>query len=189
MAAGFGIKVQGLSAFRSSLREMGKAFPKELQKENKALANRAADAARSAYAGMYTQRSGAGAGSIVARATQLSAAVSFGSDKAPYMLGQEFGANQTAALGGGLFGAGMESTGISIRRDRGRVRFIRIGSRRRVLTTSLRQFPPYIPSPSGRGGHGYFVYPTLRRMIPEMMRRYGEAIDRVAAKAFPKGGG
>jgi hypothetical protein len=44
-----------------------------------------------------------------------------------------------------------------------------------VYKGSTRQFPPYKPSASGRGGEGYFLYPTVRRLLPWAMTEWSEA--------------
>jgi hypothetical protein len=41
------------------------------------------------------------------------------------------------------------------------------------------QFNPYVPSPSGRGGRGYFFWPTVKQEAPAIGKRYLAAIDRV----------
>lgn len=55
------------------------------------------------------------------------------------------------------------------------------GSRR---TPNKRQFPPYIQAPSGRGGAGYFFYPTLRREVPPMRESYMRALDAVLTRVW-----
>ena len=189
MAASFKLELRGMKEFRADLRGLDKALLKELQKENKLVANEVAGHARAAYTGMHKQFSGRGASSIRGLASQTRAQVAIGSARAPYMLGQEFGANRYEALGGGMFGGGMEATGIKTQRGRSsRVLFTRIGSRRKVTKSSMRQFPPYKLSASGRGGEGYFFFPALRKAANGLPERYGKVLDRIAAKAFPKGG-
>lgn len=165
------VLVTGLREFRTELRNVSRDLPKELQKENKAIAQEVAGKARTAYQSLYQQRSGRGAASIRGLANQTRAQVAIGSARAPYVLGQEFGANQRQAVAGfrGSYNYGPGARGSSARRS------------------SMRQFPAYKPSPTGRGGEGYFTYPTIRRMVPAIRMRYGSAIDRVTAKAFPGG--
>jgi hypothetical protein len=61
----------------------------------------------------------------------------------------------------------------------GRIRFAfgaEFGSSR------FKQFPAW----RGNGTDaGYFLYPTIRDEIPEIVETYGDAIERITAKAFP----
>ena len=41
-----------------------------------------------------------------------------------------------------------------------------------------RQFPRRTPS-SGRGNAGYFIYPTLRKIQPELVKKWEEAFSRI----------
>ncbi len=42
----------------------------------------------------------------------------------------------------------------------------------------FRQFPRRTPS-KGRGNAGYFIYPTLRKIQPELVRKWEEAFSRI----------
>ena len=44
-----------------------------------------------------------------------------------------------------------------------------------------RQFPRRTPS-KGRGNAGYFIYPTLRKIQPELIRQWQEAFNRILKK-------
>lgn len=44
-----------------------------------------------------------------------------------------------------------------------------------------RQFPRRTPA-KGRGNAGYFIYPTLRKIQPELIRQWQEAFDRILKK-------
>ena len=44
-----------------------------------------------------------------------------------------------------------------------------------------RQFPRRTPS-KGRGNSGYFIYPTLRRIQPELVRQWEEAFSKIIGK-------
>ena len=46
----------------------------------------------------------------------------------------------------------------------------------------FKQFPTRTPRSSGRGNTGYFIYPTLRRIQPELVRQWSEAFDRILKK-------
>lgn len=180
------LTVDGLREFRRELRGIDRELPKELQRENKQFANEVAGMARAAYVGIYTQRSGAGARSIRGLATQTSAAVAIGTQRTPYMLGQEFGAGPADSPSGGY---------TRLRRGRsGRALYAKsvggvalFGKNKRLTYSSMRQFPPYLTSPSGRGGLGYFLYPTLRREVPRLTERYGRVIETVTRRAFGTG--
>ncbi len=42
----------------------------------------------------------------------------------------------------------------------------------------LRQFPRRTPS-KGRGNAGYFIYPTLRKIQPELINKWEQSFDRI----------
>lgn len=88
------VRVEGLKEFRSALRQGGKELPKELQKVNKAFAADVAGDVRSKYTLAHPSRSGRGAQSIRALASQTRAQVAIGSARASYVLGQNFGSHQ-----------------------------------------------------------------------------------------------
>lgn len=44
-----------------------------------------------------------------------------------------------------------------------------------------RQFPRRTPN-KGRGNSGYFIYPTLRRIQPELVRQWEEAFSQILKK-------
>ena len=44
-----------------------------------------------------------------------------------------------------------------------------------------RQFPRRTPS-KGRGNAGYFIYPTLRQIQPELIKQWEQAFDRILRK-------
>ena len=46
----------------------------------------------------------------------------------------------------------------------------------------FKQFPTRTPRSSGRGNTGYFIYPALRRIQPELVRQWSEAFDRILKK-------
>ena len=45
-----------------------------------------------------------------------------------------------------------------------------------------KQFPKRTPRSSGRGNLGYFIYPTLRRIQPELVKQWLESFDRILKK-------
>ena len=44
------------------------------------------------------------------------------------------------------------------------------------------QFKPYIPSPTGKGGAGYFFFPAIRDMEADIVERYGDALGKALRK-------
>lgn len=47
---------------------------------------------------------------------------------------------------------------------------------------STNQFNPYVQSPTGRGGRGYFFFPTVRRDAEKIAEQYLDAIDVILRK-------
>lgn len=47
------------------------------------------------------------------------------------------------------------------------------------------QFPAYVPSASGRGGRGYFFFPTLREETDDLPELYLKELDEVLRPIFP----
>jgi len=45
----------------------------------------------------------------------------------------------------------------------------------------FKQFPRRTPS-KGRGNSGYFIYPTLRQIQPELIRKWEDAFDKIVSK-------
>jgi hypothetical protein len=60
-------------------------------------------------------------------------------------------------------------------------------SGRRLRTSTYRrstsQFPPYKRRASGKGGEGYFLYPTVRRLGPWAVKEWDEAVGAAIRKA------
>lgn len=54
---------------------------------------------------------------------------------------------------------------------------------------TTRQFNPWVPSPSGRGSVGYFMWPTVREESGPALEEYGEALMRAVDKSARKAGG
>lgn len=46
----------------------------------------------------------------------------------------------------------------------------------------FKQFPNRTPKSSGRGNAGYFIYPTLRRIQPQLVSQWLESFDRILKK-------
>ncbi len=46
----------------------------------------------------------------------------------------------------------------------------------------FKQFPARTPRSTGRGNLGYFIYPTLRRIQPQLVAQWSEAFDRILKK-------
>lgn len=95
MATNTRFYVEGLTEFRSALRAVDKALPKELQKVNKAAAIEVADEAKDAYTHFFTPRTGGHQAAIRALATQAKAQVRLREGpKSGGLFGQEFGSNR-----------------------------------------------------------------------------------------------
>lgn len=47
---------------------------------------------------------------------------------------------------------------------------------------STNQFNPYVASPTGRGGRGYFFFPTVRKDADKIAAQYLDAIDVILRK-------
>lgn len=45
-----------------------------------------------------------------------------------------------------------------------------------------KQFPNRTPRSSGRGNLGYFIYPTLRRIQPQLVDKWLQSFDRILKK-------
>lgn len=163
------LRVEGLRELRSDLRALDRTLPKSIQAANKDFAQEVAGVVRGVYQGQHPAKSGRGAASIRGLGSQSRATVAIGSVRAPYMLGQEFGANRRVSVGGGYYNIYYGARGRNLRR------------------TTMRQFPPYKYSPTGRGGEGYFLWPTLRQRLPHLMGRYLEGIEAaLAGRAGPE---
>ena len=46
----------------------------------------------------------------------------------------------------------------------------------------FKQFPTRTPRSTGRGNLGYFIYPTLRRIQPQLVSQWVESFDRILKK-------
>jgi len=88
------IYVKGLKEMRGALRNLGPEFVKELQRENKAVANEIGQEAGRAFAAAHPGGSGRSAATYRGLATQTSAKVAAGSARRLHVLGFDFGSNQ-----------------------------------------------------------------------------------------------
>lgn len=77
-----------------------------------------------------------------------------------------FGGARAPFAGGAEFGAGQN---VPRNLPRGRV-------------LGWNQFEPWRGNVSGAG---YFLFPTIRRLTPDLVDLYGDAIERITARAFP----
>jgi hypothetical protein len=57
------------------------------------------------------------------------------------------------------------------------------GGRYSTFKGSTKQFPPYRVSPSGKGGAGYFLYPTVRAALPWAMTEWSRAMKTAIVRA------
>jgi hypothetical protein len=103
----------------------------------------------------------AGIGAMEARA-----AATLSASKAAARAQVNFGGAKAPFAGGAEFGAGRDS----------------IRSRASGSYVGYRQFNPW----RGNGGDaGYFMYPTIRDRMDDIVERYGDGIEKITRKAFP----
>lgn len=79
--------------------------------------------------------------------------------------------DRTLFMGGEFGGRKSRKVTYATRSPRGRAYLV---SRRTTM-----QFLPYLRAPSGRGGAGYFFYPTVRVWLPKINKSIGERVAEV----------
>lgn len=94
------------------------------------------------------------------------AAATLTASKAAAAARVNFGGARAPFAGGAEFGAGQ---------DRPR-------STARGTVSGWNQFNPWR---GNDGGAGYFLYPTIRERMPDIVEQYGDGIERITSKAFP----
>jgi len=160
------IAVSGLRDFRNELRrletESGSDGSALLKDANWKVAQFVTERAQT-RAGTVGRQQARAAESLRASKTVNRAQVSGGSAKVPFFFGAEFGAKQNI-LRSERRAAGWAGPG-------------------RYL--GFRQFAPW--KRPGGGNTGYFLFPTLRAETQNIIDLYGDELDKVTAKAFPKG--
>jgi hypothetical protein len=91
-----------------------------------------------------------------------------------------------AIAAGAEFGGSRGSMAAKARLKKGRsLVYHGFGGRIRVSTfkASTSQFPPYRQSATGKGGEGYFLYPTIHRLGPYYLREWSEAMETAIKRA------
>jgi hypothetical protein len=160
------IAVSGLRDFRNELRrletESGSDGSALLKDANWKVAQFVTERAQT-RAGTVGRQQARAAESLRASKTVNRAQVAGGSAKVPFFFGAEFGAKQNI-LRSERRAAGWAGPG-------------------RYL--GFRQFAPW--KRPGGGNTGYFLFPTLRAETQNIIDLYGDELDKVTAKAFPKG--
>lgn len=86
---------------------------------------------------------------------------------------------------GAEFGGSKGSRAAEAGKRPGESHVYRSGGRLRTSTyrRSTAQFPPYKRRASGKGGEGYFLYPTVRRLGPWAVKEWDEAVGAAIRKA------
>lgn len=151
-------KVAGLSELQAQLRRIDKDLPKELSAANKEAAEIVAAEAR----GRATSLGGVAAKvapSIKALSQQRSASVALGGPKYPMAQGAEFGAAQNSQRGP-----------------------FHSSNRGAYDQVGWRQFDEWTGSGSDAG---YFLYPSIRARIGDVIDAYADRLDALTRRAFP----
>lgn len=152
---GGSIKVQGLDELRRELRKLDDAGLTNELKQTNFDAAKAVIAPAQARARGLGRMQARAAATLTPSKAAAGARVNFGGAKAPFAGGAEFGAGQNVP-----------------RRPPGRTGTV----------LGWNQFEPWRGNDAGAG---YFLYPTIRELTPELVEMYGDAIERITARAFP----
>lgn len=152
-----GVRVKGLDELRRELNKLDDAgLTKELKDVNYDVAKSIIGPAQARAASVGRMEARAAA-TLKASKAAKAARVNFGGAKAPFAAGAEFGAGQNIRRSGGA----------------------------RVLRNGILGWNQFNPWRGNDGGAGYFLYPTIRDRIDDIVEQYGEGIERITAKAFP----
>jgi hypothetical protein len=180
-------RVEGVNEAMRMFRNLDKAAQKPVRDASQRIAVKTAQAAsaQSAMTGYRIHR--LAARSLRARRDRVpmlilgSSKVLPGREKRRNKRRQTFNAIAAGAEFGGSRGskaaaAGVRKGGSLPYHAGGRVRYS-------VYKQRTSQFPPYKPSPTGRGGAGYFLYPTIRRLGPYYLKEWSEAMATAIKRA------
>lgn len=157
------VEVQGLRQFRYELRAAGQQFPKELRQANLEAAELVvADARRRAPQGPHLgkPRVRPVIASIRALASQGKGQVAIGGATSPHPQVLEFG---------GTIPRRGQSAALIAQQQQAHRGFERAG----LAVTRVRKQP--------------YLYPALAAKAEEVVEFYGEALDRIYRRAFPRG--
>ncbi len=156
-------QVIGLKEFRAALKTSTTAFPFELTRVHKTIANQGAARARGVAAGMGGQQAKY-ARSIKGRATQTRASIGV------------FAGKTNPGAGAAFWGTKRRYGWYNWRRYQG---------------TGAPQYKPWVGNTwqVAQFGQGpYAINPALAAYLPELLNEYGKMIDRLSARAFPEPG-
>lgn len=194
-----GAKVIGLSELRSELKALeDKGLIEELKDANEAAAEIVAAQARANFRAL----GGMGAlvaETVVASRTQNRAQLAFGGAKAPFAGGVEFGAERNVLrlrknTGGRATKVRNEE---NLDKVIGRVQAQtvaangkgsvakRLGGTQVQVIGKVRGWNQFKPWKGNGANAGYALYPAIRSKIGEVVDSYGDAIEKLAKKAFP----
>jgi hypothetical protein len=152
-----GAKVKGLAELRRELKKLDDAgLTDELKAVNMAAAQTIIGPAKAMASGLGRMEARAAATLKASRAANA-AKLLFGGASAPFAGGAEFGAGQN----------------------------IRRNPPGRNLVAGMLGWNQFNPWRGNGGGAGYFLYPTIRAEMPTLIDEYGDALERITAKAFP----
>jgi len=153
-----GAKVKGLDELRRELRKLDdKSLIDELKDTNFEVANSLIGPMQSKAASVGAMEAKA-ASTLTASRQAARAQLNFGGAKAPFAGGAEFGAGQ------------------DLRRN---------PVSRRSFTNGVLGWNQFNAWRGNDNGAGYFMYPTIRDRIPDLVDTYGDALERITARAFP----
>lgn len=182
------VRVEGLDDFRRELRKLDEAgLIEELKDANKSVADFVVLRARLKAIGVSPGAARV-AQSLTARRGQRAAEVSFGGPKYPDAAGHEFGAYRDklrlVKASGRNYIVHDESKLAKTRKRVEAQRNINTGAQTRIVkeVRGWRQFKEWR---GNKAGAGYFLFPTIRSHADEIVEMYGDAIDKISAKAFP----
>ena len=196
------VSVLGLRDLQRELRRLDEPhLIDELKDANQQVAELVAARARlraRALGGMEAKA----AESLTARRGQRAAEVSLGGAKARFAMGAEFGAYRNKLrlrknTGGRAYIVRDESDK-AIRKAIARIeaqtrddhetvkaRRRTVGATPVAVTGRVRGWNQFRPWRGNGEGAGYFLFPAIRQAGPEIVDLYGDALERLAAKAFP----
>jgi hypothetical protein len=122
---------------------------------------------------------------------QRRAEVSLGGTKAPFAGGAEFGAYhdvlrlRKAGTARAYIVRDDSARGVAKARKRIEAQSnINTGQRTQVVGM-VRGWNQFRKWRGNRSGAGYFLFPAMRQLGPQIVETYGDAIDKLTAKAFP----
>ena len=170
------VRVKGLDELRRELRKLDdKGLTAELKQANFDAAKLVVEGAQG-KASNKMERSAAS--TLTASRAAARAAVNFGGPRAPYAMGAEFGAARNVLRKI----PPRQVKGKTTRDSSGRFVAGEIKSVGSMTMLGWNQFKAH----RGSGANaGYFLWPAVRDKTPQIVETYGDAVERIASKAFP----